>query len=296
MAAAAPANREGIFNRVKTQSVQTFRNIRDNMVQRGSVVVFVILALISIAVLIAFLVMKLKSVSTNGAVIVKDPLKIYGMGSQFRVDQADIPPTVNGQEFAFSMWVYLVDFQPTMDGPQLVFQRSLDPTTVATANPIVAFDGTTNRLFVSVRTNASNTVTPTTFMRPQGRYLTASIDYFPLQRWVHVVGAVKDDSLSLYMNASLYTVVNVADLMTSANLATRPVFSACTGGIVVGASGVAGVREARAYVTQFKFFNFALTPKDIDAIYKAGPNSGSLFAKLGLVGYGLRSPIYKIET
>lgn len=290
-----PAASGTIFNRLRQQGANTFGQMREQVARRGSAVILVILALISIAILIAFLVMKLKSVSTNGTLIARDPLKIYGMGGQVRVDASNIPPTVNGQEFSFSLWLYLVDFQITNDGPQLVFMRGTDPTSVATANPIVAFDGTTNRLFVSVRTNAAGPTTPATFMTPQSGYLTAAIDYFPLQRWVHVVGAVKDDSLSLYMNANLYTVANVADLMTASGLSSRPVFAASSGAMVVGHAGVSNVRESRSYITQFKFFNYAVTPKDIESIYQAGPSNNSIFAKLGLAGYGVRSPIYKIE-
>lgn len=289
----------GIFDRIKTSGAVTMQGIRDNIAAKGSIAIFIILALLTIAVLIAFLVIKLKTANTKNTLIVSEPMKLYGMTSQVRVDQSGIPPTINGQEFSFSFWLYLVDYVPTVDGPQLVFMRSADGSSVINANPIVALDGNTNTLYMSVRTNASVNVTPKTFMvQDASKYLTSKIDYFPLQRWVHVVSVIKDDNLSLYLNSSLYTVSNVNELIPStpqsAKIA-RPIFSPCTGSMYVGPSGVVGVRDPRAYIAQLKFFNFALTPKEINGLYLAGPTSSSILTKLGLAGYGLRSPIYRME-
>lgn len=289
------AAREG-FSKIQMRGSETIRRLQAQVMERGSTAIFVILALITIAILIAFLVMKLKSVNTNGVVIVAEPLKLYNMTGQARVDASAIPPTVNGQEFSFSFWLYLVDFQPTHDKPQLIMMRSADSTRLATANPIVAMDGRTNRLYISIRTNASaatQTTSTNFYQEDVSHYLTATVKYFPLQRWVNVVGVVKDESLSVYMNSALYTVANIADLT---NVSARPILAASTGSIVVGPAGVEDVREPRAYVTQCKFYNYAVTPGDIVATYSAGPTSSSFLAKMGLTGYGLRSPIYRIDA
>lgn len=289
-------NSKNIFSTIQNKGSETFQRLRGQVMERGSTAIFVILALITIAILIAFLVMKLKAVNTNGIVIVNDPLKLYNMTGQARVDASAIPPTVNGQEFSFSFWLYLVDFQPTHDKPQLIMMRSNDSTSLATANPIVALDGRTNRLYISIRTNASaatQTTSANFHHQDVSHYLTATVKYFPLQRWVHVVGVVKDESLSVYLNAALYTVANIADLT---NVSARPIFAASAGSVVVGPAGVQDVREPRAYITQCRFFNYAVMPNSILATYTAGPTSTSFLSKLGLAGYGLRSPIYRIDA
>jgi hypothetical protein len=129
------------------------------------------------------------------------------------------------------------------------------------------------------------------------KYVTARIDYFPMQRWVHVVGTVKDDSLSIYMNNSMYTVANVSDIMNATDSnPLRPIFAATTGSISVGNSGVESMNELKGFVAQFKFFNYALTTKDINSIYKVGPSSSTFLSRLGISGYGLRSPLYKVSA
>ncbi|PNH08594.1 hypothetical protein TSOC_004826 [Tetrabaena socialis] len=232
------------------------------------------------------------------------PMKLYDMNKQVRIEKDKIPPTVNGQEFSASFWLYLVEFQPTRDGPQLIFMRGADTTTVGTANPIVALDGQTNRLYISARTSTSLIATPANFYLPASNYLTATIDYFPLQRWVNVAMVIKDDAMNVYLNGSLYTVANVSDLVASSSsssssalsLRDRPIFAACTGNLVVGPKGVDKVRDPRAYLAQFRFYNYALTQKDINGVYAAGPSATSLLARLGLAGYGMRTPIYRIEV
>ena len=292
----AAGNGASVFNKLKLNGAATVSKLKDSIAKKGSIAIFVILALLTIAVLIAFLVIKLKSVNTTGTLIVGDAMKLYGMSSQIRVDQSKIPPTVNGQEFSFSFWQYLIDFVPTADGPQLIFMRSSDGTSIETANPIVAMDGSTNTLYVSIRTGAASPALPNTFMLPNSKYLTSRIDYFPLQRWVNVIALVKDDNLSLYLNSSMYTVANVNELVDS-NInprPARPVFAPCKGNVYIGPSGVTGMRDPRAYIAQLKFFNYALTPKDISTIYSNGPSSSSLLTRLGLAGYGLRNPLYRV--
>lgn len=309
-----------VFNKLKGAGAATLNRLRDNVLKKGSIAIFVILALLTISVLIAFLVIKLRSVNTSGTLIVGDPLKLYGMTAQVSVDQTKIPSTVNGQEFSFSFWLYFVDYIPTPGRPQLIFMRSVDTGVPGNSNPIVAMDSDTNTLYVAMRTNqsASNVDSVNIFNPDISKYLVSKIDYFPLQRWVHVVAVVKDDNISLYLNTSLYTVSNVNELLFSNSITgntsitggsssssssnnasssnkTRPVFSPCTGSMVIGPAGVASTREPRAFIAQLKFFNYAVTPKDIKSIYANGPSSASILAKLGLTGYGIRNPIYRVD-
>ena len=291
-----------VFSRIREAGSGAVQRMQQQVISRGSAAVFVVLSLLIITALIAFIIIRLKSVNMQGTAIITEPMKLYSMSKQIRVDQSAIPPTVNGQEYSFSFWLYLVDFQPTSDGPQLVFMRSSDGSSVGGSNPMVAFLGNTNTLIVSARTNAAkgSAQKPEEILKSEtSGYLQAKIDYFPLQRWVNVIAITKDDSLSIYMNGSLYTVSNVSDLMTTTagkqQLQARPVFAASTGSLFVGSAGVSDVRESRSFIAQFRFYNYALTQKDINNIYKSGPSSSTLLAKLGLVGYGLRSPIYRVE-
>lgn len=282
-----------IMDRLRDRSAETVTYVRSQIAQRGAMVIFVSLALLIIALLVTFLVLRLRTVSTSGTLVVAAPIKLYNMTSQVRVEGADLPATLNGQEFSISFWLYLVDFVPTTDGPQLILMRGGD---LAAATPIIALDGNSNRMRFAVRTTQSTAATPTTVFNASSKYVTAEIDYFPLQRWTHVVMVVRDDKLDVYMNNSLYTVANVTDITTTGTGEQRPLFVNVSGPMFVGAYGTDGMREPRAFLAQLKFFNYAVTPKQVASVYASGPTSSSLLSKLGLSGYGLRSPIYRVEA
>jgi hypothetical protein len=275
------------------RGMQAIQGFREKVTSRGGIAIFVVLALVCLALLVAFLVMKFWNATTKGVTVISTPQRLWSMGTQTRVDQASIPPTVNGQEFSFSFWMYMVDFVPTEGSPQLVFMRNTSSGTTEGANPIVAFDGSTNKLHIAVKTNkALPGAKGQAIFASNSGYVVGTIEYVPLQRWVHIAGEIQDSIMSIFIDGSLYTVANVADIQTS----SRPIFSSSTGNIVVGYQGLNNeVRETRGYIMLLQVYNYALSPSEVAKIYAAGPSSPSIFAKIGLAGYGLRSPVFKMD-
>jgi hypothetical protein len=45
-----------------------------------------------------------------------------------------------------------------------------------------------------------------------------------------------------------------------------------------------------------QLFNYALNISDIQRVYREGPFPSNLLKKLGITGYGVRAPIYKLEA
>jgi hypothetical protein len=278
-------------------NANTVRESIRNAVASGSsaIVVFVLITLVLIIGIIAYIVYRVRRADLQSISIVSDPKKLFGMnGTPFMFDAAKLPVTLNGQEFSYSFWLYLLDFAPTADH-QVVFARggsTAATLTVAGASPIVSVDKSTNKLRVSVCTNAYvlPSPVPTTYgvtdvIAPGSGYLTANVDYVPLQRWVNVVAVVRDNLLTLYQDGDIYTVENVSDLPK------RPVFSGISGGVAVGGGG----SETHGYISKLAYFNYALSARDVRAVYNNGPTSSSVLTMLGVDSYGLRSPIYKTD-
>lgn len=280
-----------LFNKTINRSVQYTRGQIEKM---GIAVVLVVIALVILALIVVYLLLKIRRVTTLGSLIVGSPLQLYNMSNQAVVADDKIPKAINGQEFSFSFWLYIVNLNQT-NGPQLIFLRGGDGKTLANGNPIVALDGKTNQMYISVKTNKSGTATSTNFYQPrESKYLTATINYVPLQRWIQVVGVVKDSLLSVYMNSSLYVVSDVSDIMVAdPSLLSRPVFSQSTGNVYVGGQGFTSVDSPMAYIANFNFYNYAISSQMISSQYQAGPSSTTFLNKIGLSGYGFRSPIYK---
>ena len=261
----------------------------------SSIMVFLVITVVVIVCIIGYIVYKVRRADLQSVDLVKNPRKLFGSGgSPLVIDGNKMPATLNGQEFAFSFWMYLLDSSPTADH-KVVFYRggssSLTTTSVIGSSPVVSMDKSSNRLRVSVRTG--NAVTPasstasysiTNILADPG-YLTASIDYLPLQRWVHVVAVVQDNLLTLYEDGDIYTVENVSDLQGS------PVFSGISGQLTVGG----GANEVRGYVNKLQYYNYALSPRDVRQLYENGPTSNSVLNLLGVDNYGMRTPIYKTD-
>lgn len=273
--------------------------------ERGIVVVFVILTLIAITSVIIYILYRIWKKDLQSVTIIEDPLKLYDLASAKVFSSSLIPITVNGQEFTFSMWLYLIDYSQTSSNEhRLLMTRSATPTVLSGANPVVFMDGKTNRLYVSMRTNIAKSASPLnlTALLPYNSqangYLTGAVEYVPLQRWVHVGIVVQDNIMTLYLDGDMYGVRNVQD-MSSDDGRVRPVFAGTSGDVAVGWINSVPT-PTRGFMSRLQFFNYALTQGDMRAVYMSGPTDTSLFRNFGMLDkYGFRTPMYnksKVKT
>jgi Concanavalin A-like lectin/glucanases superfamily len=269
--------------------------------EKSSIVVFAVIALVVILLVIAFIIYKVRRADLDSSMLVKDPLRLYNMTPQKRITSDKVPATTNGQEFAYSAWLYLANYTAPTSSNYLVFYRGgTTDSNVAGASPVVHMDRGTNKLYISLRTNLSSglTTTPLDLLTAsESKYLTATVDYVPMQRWVHVVFVVQDNLLTVYMDGQMYTVENVQDFFASSragSLTARPIFSPTAGDVMVGA--FANEPMLDGYISRLQFFNYGLTADDVAALYAIGPVKRTLLSRLGIAEYGVRTPIYKIDT
>ena len=258
--------------------------------------VFVVIAIIVIVLILAFIVYRMRRSNLSVASIVKNPKRLYDMGGPYSVDSARLPATLNGQEYSFSMWLYITDFTTTNEH-KLIMMRGGNGPTLDGASPIVFMDKSTNKLYISIRTNQSPTSIPTldTVLNKTSKYLTGVIEYVPLQRWVGIAFVVQDNLLTVYLNGDIYTVENVYDI---ASTGSRPVFSGLKGNVLIGSianSGTNRTASTQGFISRTYFYNYALTPDDIKAVTSSGPVPGSsILANIGMSEYGVRAPIYRV--
>ena len=268
----------------------------------GTMVLFVIVTLLLIVFVIVYLVYRLKRGDLKSVAFLSQSTRLYNMKQTYRFDASQIPPTLNGQEFTFSFWLYLVEYPP-LDSHALVFCRGGSGQSVDKSNPIVFLDKSTNKLHIAVRTTAlprkgldpelqGNAVLDAVLARGSS-FLTATIDFVPLQRWLHVAFTVQDNLLTVYLDGDVYTVSNL--FMMKGATGARPVFAGTNGDVFVGAlPGVTA--QARAFVAKGQFFNFAVMQKEVGDLYSRGPAMPSVMGAVGLPSYGFRSPVYRLDA
>lgn len=270
---------------------------------KAMVTVIVSIALLAILVIIIiYAVYRYKQSNLESTVLVEEPLKLYGMKEAKKIKGTDLTSASVGQEFTYSLWLYLVDYEDSSSDYRMIFMRSEAEDDLNGSNPIVFMDGRTNRLYVSARSNSSRHVSDLSELVPDGaggtnsnHFLTGVVEYVPLQRWVNLVIVFQDNLMTLYLDGEMYSVRNVHDLWKPERSANRPILSGSQGDIFVGPT-TQNSNSIRGFLSGLKYFNHALMADAIHGIYQHGPNYKTWMSKLGITRrYGFQSPIYRLD-
>lgn len=261
-----------------------------------SAVVFSVVCVMLLVIIIAFIIWRVQRKNLKSVVLVKSPIRMYGSGLPYIIDKSKIPATVNGQEYSYSFWIYLVQYDPA-NSSIMVFGRGIQPTNIG-GSPWVYMDKNTNKMYISIGLNNVLLSDKIDDVQASPRYVTATVDYIPLQRWVNISVVVQDYLMSVFMDGDMYTVRNVTDApdigsssSSSSSATNRSIFGPTSGDVTVGAA----TAQPKAFLSQLQFFNFALTQREVKARYASGPTSSSALGVFGIPAYGIRSPMYKLD-
>lgn len=257
---------------------------------------FMVVVLLIIVLVIIFIIYRVSRADLKNVRALTSPVKLYERGSgPFKFDRSRLPVTLNGQEYAFSFWLYLAEATATADH-KLLLMRGRGSASIEGASPVVFLDRTTNKLYVSALTNQSRKTTGeiialNDLLNKGNQVLTATVEYVPLQRWVHYVVVVADNLLTVYQDGDLYTVENVMELPVKAN-GPRPVIRGIDGDLYVGATNSS---TTKGLVAKVDYFNYALTPQMVRSLYDQGPTPNTMLSRFGVPEYGVRSPVYRLD-
>jgi len=134
----------------------------------------------------------------------------------------------------------------------------------------------------------------------KGKRCGITIKYVPIQRWVYIVIVISDINGGLiytYIDGELTEIDRGKHsenklLLHEFNFETKPGSLFVGGNIsnsLINMSGFSGL------LSKFSIYNFDLNKNDIYKEYNRGPLNG-LLTSLGIVSYGLRNPVYKINN
>ena len=263
---------------------------------KNTIIAFMVLAFIAIIVIILYIVYKIRNRNLQSVILVEKPLKLFDMQEAPVTFSSDkIVPTSNGQEYTYSFWVYIVDYDSVSSQHRRLFLRN-SGSEVDQGNPVVFMDGRTNRMYIAAKTNMASSVNSLDDLLPENnnatKYMTAVVEYVPLQRWVHISVVLQDNLLTVFKDGDMYTVKNVHDLWNSGSGEERPIFMGTRGNVYVGHAQDNNT-PTHGFLSRLQFFNYALMEKDVQDVYAQGPTSSGLLSTVGLNQYGVRTPIYK---
>lgn len=309
--------------------------------QTGTVVVMLIIA-IALAFLTGYILYYTinKTINKQQSYIIPET-KIPILTTQESSFSADsVPNSGNGKRASLSFWIYIYDINKYNGTVRHVLHRGAESDKQGTASPYIYLDPSSNKLFVTFApnngklfTNPPNgqdysallpSPTPSTLSTDQLAFLNAtrgiSIDYVPLQRWVHIAIIVNEDttvggSITAYVDGEFVKSVNSKTVLSSLTVGGQaitasqqasgsnypaPKFNITNvdldkkGNIYTGGSVGSGVGPGfSGMVSMVQFFNYDMNANDVYLLYQKGPVDNML-AKLGLPAYGVQSPIYRI--
>jgi hypothetical protein len=291
MPAAAAKGKGGVPEAGKAGMTDKVKDVVSN----HGVVILVAVSLLILVVVIIWLVGVVRGSKLSATQVTTTVLRLDGSSSNatlpYIFDASKLPAS-NGQEFTIAMWIYLADYEAS-DRHRLIFRRGGSSDQIGMASPIIFLDRATNRLHVALRTNQSAPVTTLDqVMSSSSKYITGSIEYLPLQRWVQIAVAVQDSVLTIFMDGELYSVTNITDAWSGTNDASpRAIFNLSQGSIYIGDRAA----PSRSFISNVQFYSYAMSQRDVAKAYAKGPIQSSWLSALGLSMYGMRSPIYKLS-
>jgi len=295
---------------------ETVNNIKDafaNITSTNESILYLIIIVFLVAIIVAYF---LYYVITD-SILYQQKIDVEGTDvpiicnelSEFKITKS--LPNSNGIKRSYGFWIYINDIDKYsgnfrhiahLGGNQL-------PGQIKDACPYIFLDKKANSIYVRFAPKADQltisdvlreyTITDglIKYTTPDGdaRDCGIKIDYVPIQRWVHIVIVVSDVNGGIvytYIDGELTNqdknVLKLHELGFENKTDTLFVGGSISNS-QVGASGFSGL------LSKFSLYNYDLNKNDIYKEYSKGPLNG-LLTSMGIVSYGLRNPIYKLNS
>lgn len=217
----------------------------------------------------------------------------------------------NGKKRSYCFWIYIFNINAGAGVYRHVAHISGDINNkhIANASPHIILDKDKNTLHV--RFALDNNSEPqwakdsinydetsiNNYLSHNGIATGFSINYVPIQRWVHIGFVINDiggGSITTYIDGNYYESFDKTKGL-SGTLRLDKLNLDSNGSLLVG-----GVKTGEPYgfsglISKFSMFNYDLNKNDMYKEYLSGPINGML-ASLGIGAYGLRNPIYKLKS
>jgi hypothetical protein len=222
----------------------------------------------------------------------------------------------NGIKRSYGFWIYINDINKYSGNFRHIAHVGDKHEKIQNASPYIFLDKTTNQIhfrFAPKEDTAPNTtimsgdklnnigadVNKLLKYDNTTKRCGITIKYVPIQRWVHVVVVISDANSGVvytYIDGELSDVED--NKMFANKLHLHELNFENTGNLYVGGSALNSVVDTMGFsglMSKFTLYNYDLNKNDIYKEYNKGPLNG-LLTSMGIGSYGLRNPVYKLNT
>jgi len=206
----------------------------------------------------------------------------------------NFPSAGNGNRRTYTFWVYVNDVNNASGKPKHIFSIGDDSDPISNSPIVILKDSKLLIHFPSTNTDKIQSLDSIDKITDSTDN-TVAFDYLPMQRWVHIAVVISDDyqgaTISLYMDAQLVSsTTNNKDGPDSNKKQLNYLNLDKTGKLIVGGDNTA-TYGFNGLLSKVGIHNYDLNSRDIYNIYSEGPIDGLLAS----LGYGVRSPLYKLS-
>lgn len=298
-----------------SESVAVIQENVNKYFGNSTTVLYSIIILFILATLIGFMLYYLLSesvINQQKTVITGTEVPIL-CNDLTEVKLTKVLDTSNGKRSTISFWIYIDDINKFTGKYRHVLHIGNKATDIKNSSPYIVLDKISNKMYLrfspekidNYSTDKLNNETDYKNLIYDGDNVTGiEIDYIPIQRWVHVAISINDingGNMAIFIDGELSKIIDQEYYMKNEpnkklNVAELKLLS--TGSLWIGGNindrenGLTGFSGLLSKVT---LFNHDINKNDIYNEYKAGPFN-SMMTQLGLDSYGIRNPIYKLNS
>ena len=227
--------------------------------------------------------------------------------SEFKIDK--VLANSNGIKRTYGFWIYINDINKYNGSFRHIAHLGKEAKDIKNACPYIFLDSFKNEIHVRFAPKEESLTTQTlNSIKKKEELLTSgdkkcgiTIKYVPIQRWVYIVIVVSDVNGGLvytYIDGELAEVERGKDYANEKLALHELDFETRPGGLFVGGSLANSLINATGFsglISKFTVYNYDLNKNDIYKEYNKGPLNG-LLTSMGIVSYGLRNPVYKLNN
>lgn len=320
--AAVSSAATSVTNAVSNISVQETKDAIVETLSDNTSVLFLAIVLLVIASIVGYIIYNI----ITDTVLNQQKILIPGSDVPlFCNELTELPFTQklengNGNKRSYCFWIYIFNINSNSGQYRHVAHISSDETDnklPLNASPYIMLDKNKNSLHIrfalksDIETSCSSSLKSLNYGSSSTKdfrsctvggstYTTGfTIDYVPIQRWVHVGFVINDiggGSITTYIDGNIYEKLD-RNSGLEGNFSLEKLNLNCEGSLIVGGSesGDPGPFGFSGLLSKFSIFNYDLNKNDMYKEYHNGPINGML-ASLGIGAYGLRNPVYKLKA
>ena len=290
-------------------SIENVKSAFANMTSVNEHMFYLILAVFIITIVIGYL---LYNIITDN-ILFQQKIEVPGTEvpvicnqlSEFKIDK--VLANSNGIKRTYGFWIYINDIDKYGGKFRHIAHLGQAAKDIKNSCPYIFLDEKENKIHirfapkkdpVSIHDTLNDITSADNILSYEGKKCGITIKYIPIQRWVYVVVVVSDVNGGLiytYIDGELVEVDRAKENKLSLhelNFETR------AGSLFVGGSVSNSLINATGFsglMSKFTIYNYDLNKNDIYKEYNKGPLNG-LLTSMGIVSYGLRNPVYKINN